>query len=167
MNQSWAVSRIQNLIPLDGAAILALNNANSEETSVLDETGMEALLRDAFYARGIEDGKTAFLVAFDHKAPYVNPNFNWFKEQRESFIYIDRVIVAQGSRGRGLGRKLYRDLFAAATQAGHDRVVCEVNINPPNLASEAFHATMGFLSIGEATIHNGRKTVRYFEKILE
>jgi uncharacterized protein len=126
-----------------------------------------ALLKAAFYARGTDGGMTAFLIALDHNAPYVNPNFSWFKERRKSFVYIDRVIVAQASRGRGIARRLYQDLFAEAKQAGHDRVVCEVNIHPPNPASEAFHQTMGFTGIGDAIIHDGKKTVRYFEKILD
>jgi len=57
-----------------------------------------------------------------------------------------------------------QDIFAAAKQSGHDRVVCEVNINPPNPISEAFHATMGFVGVGQATIHNGTKSVRYLER---
>jgi uncharacterized protein len=42
----------------------------------------------------------------------------------------------------------------------------EVNIEPPNPVSEAFHVAMGFDGVGQATIHNGAKTVRYFEKTL-
>jgi uncharacterized protein len=41
-----------------------------------------------------------------------------------------------------------------------------VNIEPPNPAYEAFHVAMGFDAVGQATIHNGAKTVRYFEKKL-
>jgi uncharacterized protein len=167
MSQGGASGQIQDLGLLDIAAMLTLNNANVAETSLLDEAGMNALLRAAFYARGTDRGATAFLIALDHNAAYVNPNFSWFREHRKSFVYIDRVIIAQASRGHGIGRKLYQDLFAAASQAGHDRIVCEVNIRPPNPASEAFHAAMGFIGIGDATIHDGKKTVRYFEKILE
>jgi uncharacterized protein len=161
------IVQIQNLHASDIASILSLNNAHAAETSYLDEFGIAALLRTAFYARGTDRGSTAFLIAFDHYAPYMNPNFQWFKDRRESFVYIDRVIVAETSRGFGIGRKLYLDLFAVAKQAGHERVVCEVNIRPPNPASDTFHAVMGFTSIGSATIHDGKKTVRYFEKILE
>jgi hypothetical protein len=167
MNQSRTASQIEGLGLLDSAAMLTLNNANAGETSLLDEAGMAALLKGAFYVGGTDRGMTAFLIALDHNAPYVNPNFSWFKERLKTFVYIDRVIVAQASRGHGIARKLYRDLFAAASRTGHHRVVCEVNINPPNPASEAFHAALGFIGIGDATIHDGKKTVRYFEKILE
>jgi len=120
----------------------------------------------AFYARGIDRGAKAFLIALDHNAAYENPNFAWFKDCRESFVYIDRVIVAQSARGLGIAKLLYEDLFVAAKQAGHKHIVCEVNIAPPNPVSDAFHAAMGFEEVGQATIANGTKTVRYFERVL-
>jgi len=157
---------IHDLGPLDAAAILPLNNAHAKETSELDTASLTALLNTAFYARGIDRGATAFLIALDQNASYTSPNFLWFKASRQPFVYIDRIIVSSSARGQGIARLLYNDLFAAAKQAGHDRVVCEVNIEPPNLASEAFHVAMGFHAVGQATIHNGQKTVRYFEKTL-
>jgi predicted GNAT superfamily acetyltransferase len=157
---------IRNLSLLDTTAVLLLNNANAKETSALDEAGLKTLLDMAFYARGIDRGATAFLIALEHNAAYVNPNFMWFQASRESFVYIDRIVVSISARGQGIARVLYEDLIAAAKRAGHDRVVCEVNIEPPNPISEAFHVAMGFNAVGQATIHNGAKTVRYFEKIL-
>jgi hypothetical protein len=145
---------------------LALNNSNAKETSVLSEGSLASLIGMAFYARSIDRGGTALLIALDHNALYENENFAWFRAQGKPFVYIDRVIVAQAARGRGIARLLYEDLFAAARRAGHSRVVCEVNIEPPNPGSEAFHAAMGFSAVGEATIHNGAKRVRYFEKPL-
>jgi hypothetical protein len=41
-------------------------------------------------------------------------------------------------------------------------VVCEVNADPPNPASDAFHAALGFAAVGSAANHGGGKTVRYF-----
>jgi predicted GNAT superfamily acetyltransferase len=155
-----------DLVPLDTSAILLLNNAHAKETSTLDNASLKALLDMAFYARGIDRGGTAFLVALEHNAAYVNPNFAWFQGARESFVYIDRIIVSSSARGQGIARTLYEDLMATAKRAWHERVVCEVNIEPPNPASEAFHVALGFEAIGEATIHNGTKTVRYFEKRL-
>jgi hypothetical protein len=150
----------------DATAVLLLNNINAKETSVLDDAGLKALLDRAFYARGIERGATAFLIALEHSAAYVNPNFMWFQASRHSFVYIDRIVVSISARGQGIARLLYEDLFAAAKRGGHDRVVCEVNIEPPNPVSEAFHLTMGFEAVGQATIHNGKKTVAYFEKMI-
>jgi predicted GNAT superfamily acetyltransferase len=160
------VSEIGDLSSLDAAVMLPLNNVHAEETSVLDEASLTALLDMAFYARGIDRGATALLIALDQKAGYDSPNFLWFKACREAFVYIDRIIISRAARGQGLSKGLYEDLFAAAKHAGHDRVVCEVNINPPNRGSEAFHAAMGFDAVGEATIHNETKTVRYLERLL-
>jgi predicted GNAT superfamily acetyltransferase len=166
VKQNNKVNAIDDLRLLDPAVILSLNNEHSEETSALDRASLAALLDMAFYARGIDRGATAFLIALDHNASYKNPNFAWFKASRKSFVYIDRIIVSSSARGLGIGRLLYDDLFAMAGQAGLYRVVCEVNIEPPNLVSEVFHVAMGFDGVGQATIHNGAKTVRYLEKIL-
>jgi uncharacterized protein len=114
----------------------------------------------AFLARRIGD-LDAFLLAFDQDAPYDSPNFLWFRARHARFIYVDRIVVAAAARGRGYARLLYRGLFDAASQAGHDRVVCEVNARPPNPESDAFHAALGFAEVGSASIHNNSKTVRY------
>jgi predicted GNAT superfamily acetyltransferase len=147
-----------NLNSLDATAILLLNNTNAKETSTLDKAGPKTMLDMAFYARGIDRGATAFLIALEDSAAYVNPNFRWFKASREWFVYIDRIVVSISARGQGIARLLYEDLFTAAKRGGHDRVVCEVNIEPPNPVSEAFHVSMGFEAVGQATIHNGTKT---------
>src|SRR5690606_26645868 len=108
----------------------------------------------------------AFLIALDERASYDSPNYLWFKTRLPRFVYVDRVCVSAAARGRGLARLLYLDLFEKAAAAGHDRIVCEVNSNPPNPASDTFHAALGFIEIGRADIHGGTKTVRYFEKML-
>ena len=69
-------------------------------------------------------------------------------------------------RKRGLANRLYEDLFRNAAAAGHDLVVCEVNSDPPNPASDAFHAALGFVEVGHAAIHGGAKTVRYLARSL-
>lgn len=165
--QSRRVNAIEDIRSFDLAPVLALNNAHAKETSWLDEKQLAALLGMAFYARGIDRGATAFLIALDHTAAYDNPNFAWFKAARNSFVYVDRIIVAESARGQGIARLLYEDLFDAARHSGHDRAVCEVNIDPPNPSSDAFHAAMGFECVGQATIHAGTKAVRYLEKVLK
>jgi len=167
MNSFLAIGELRDLQEADVPVMLALNNAHSKETSLLDDAALTSLLAQCVYARGVGRGEVALLLALDQAAAYENPNFEWFKERRERFVYIDRVIVAAAARGKGLAGRLYRDLFAKAAAMGHRCVVCEVNVEPPNPASDAFHKSMGFEVIGEATIYGGKKIVRYFEKKLD
>lgn len=146
-------------------AILALNNEHAEELSWLEAPRLSELVDRAFYARRI-GAIEAFLLAFDQDADYDSPNFLWFKARYPRFVYVDRIAVAASARGRGHARKLYEDLFAAAKAAGFGIVVCEVNADPPNPASDAFHAALGFSEVGQAAIHGGTKTVRYFARPL-
>ena len=148
-----------------GAAVLALNNAHAKELSWLERERLQFLVGHAFLARRI-GALDAFLLAFDQDAPYDSPNFLWFRARYPRFVYVDRVVVATAARGRGLARALYRDLFAEAAAAGHARVVCEVNRRPPNPESDAFHAALGFIVVGHASIHDGAKDVRYLSRIL-
>lgn len=147
------------------AQALALNNANAAELSWLDAARLRHLLGQAFYARLVGEAD-ALLIAFDQSADYDSPNFIWFRERYARFVYVDRVAVATTARGRGLARALYLDLFDKARAAGHSQIVCEVNAEPPNPKSDAFHAALGFASVGEAAIHDGKKRVRYFRRAL-
>ena len=143
-----------------GNAILALNNAHAQELSWLEAERLEYLVREAFLARRIGH-VDAFMLAFDQDARYDSPNFIWFRARYPRFVYVDRIVVAPSARGRGCARRLYADLFEHAARARHDRVVCEVNKIPPNPASDAFHAALGFVEIGTASVHGGSRTVRY------
>ena len=104
------------------------------------------------------------LLAFDQGASYDSPNFMWFRRRYTRFVYVDRVVVSPSMRGRGYARLLYMDLFEQARRAAHHVVVCEVNSDPPNPASDAFHAAFEFQEVGHATIHGGSKTVRYLAR---
>ena len=148
-----------------GVAVLALNNAHANELSWLAPERLQHLVINAFAASRI-GALDAFLLAFDQDAPYESPNFLWFRTRFPRFVYVDRVVVAPSARGRGLARNLYRDLFEQAAEAEHERVVCEVNSRPPNPESDAFHAALGFVEVGSASIHNGSKDVRYLSLML-
>ena len=152
--------RPQSIVDRIAPAVLALNNAHAEELSYLNAAQLASLIRQAFYVRRIGDGD-AFLIAFDQNAAYDSPNYLWFLQRYTRFAYIDRVAVAPSMRGRGFARLLYSDLFEEARGSAHNVVVCEVSSDPPNPASDAFHARMGFGEVGRATILQGSKTVRY------
>ena len=146
--------------------ILALNNAHAVETGPLERGELDRMLKRAFHFAIERDGNDGLLISFDQDADYASPNFLWFKARYPRFVYVDRIIVAAHARGRGLARVFYQELFDRALAAGHERVVCEVNLDPPNPGSLAFHDALGFVSVGEAVLENG-KTVRYLEKSIK
>jgi predicted GNAT superfamily acetyltransferase len=146
-----------------GRMLLALNNAHAQELSWLEPERLEYLVGEAFLARRIGN-LDAFLLAFDQGARYDSPNYLWFRKRYERFVYVDRIVVASAARGRGCARRLYHDLFDHAVRAGHDHVFCEVNLSPPSPVSDAFHAALGFVEVGTASV--GNRIVRYLSRAL-
>lgn len=144
--------------------VLALNDSLNVELSPLTRQNLKAIIDAAFYTRLVAP-QMGLLIAFDQDADYGSPNFLWFRERFSRFVYIDRIAVAEAKRGKGIARTLYDDLFATARKACHDRIVCEVNVNPPNPISDAFHVGFGFSEIGRAELTGG-KVVRYLTKVL-
>ncbi|MGL4325462.1 MAG: GNAT family N-acetyltransferase [Beijerinckiaceae bacterium] len=152
--------RLMELSGYDPAAVIALNNRDAKKTSWLDAALFARLLATASFARGAGQGPDGFVIAMDNTCHYVNPNFAWFAERYDRFVYVDRVVVAEHSRGRGIARALYGDVLQFAQSRGAAIVGCEVNSDPPNPGSDAFHAALGFAEAGQALLQNG-KTVRY------
>jgi uncharacterized protein len=144
----------------DDAAMLALNNDFAVETSLLDIASLRQLIGSSFYVRiaGRMDG---FCISLDQDAKYQNPNFEWFRGKYRRFVYIDRVVVAAHARGQGIALEMYGDLKLASKNADHGVICCEINVDPPNLASDRFHEAFGFVEVGRAFLADRAKTVRY------
>lgn len=155
---------IRDASPADLPRLLALNNAEAEAVNALEAPAFAALCGQAFAllaAAGEGGAAEGFLLALDHRAPAQGPNHGWFLARERSFAYVDRVVVAPGAQGRGLGRALYGALEERARAAGLAALCCEVNLDPPNPGSMAFHERLGFAPAGEATDPRNGKRVRY------
>ena len=142
------------------AALLDVNNASARETSLMTGEKFDRMISSALVGTFIAP-HAAFLLAFGQNDDYDGAHFLWFRSRFEKFIYIDRVVVAEPHRRHGLGRLLYADLFRRAAQLGPTHIACEVNMQPPNPISDAFHAAQGFEEVGTAAVDGGVKTVRY------
>ena len=156
--------------PADLVLLNALNDAHAAEVNVLPPPAFAALVRAAFAARMLdgEAGRPAgFCIALNHATPAQGPNHAWFQARLPAFAYVDRVVVDGAWRGRGIARALYADLAARARAAGLPVLACEVNLDPPNPASMAFHETLGFAEAGVATDPRNGKRVRYLTLALE
>lgn len=147
-------------------ALLDLNNVHQVETSFLTRQDWDHMVAQSFCATCFEQ-TAGFLIVFDETADYDSPNYLWFRERLDRFVYVDRIVVGGAHRGRGIAKALYEDLFARARAAGHDRVVCEVNLDPPNPGSDAFHDRLGFAELDRVKVEARGKTVRYLERRLK
>ena len=158
-------SNPRKIIETDLDWVLALNRVHEVELAPLSRSGLTELVAKAAYAC-VVDESAAYLIAFDQDADYDSPNFLWFRDRFSRFIYVDRIAVSERHRGRGLARILYEDLFRHAVRDNHEVIVCEVNSDPPNPASDAFHQAMDFTEMGGAHLQDRGKTVRYLRRAL-
>jgi uncharacterized protein len=145
--------------------VLALSAQNEVETGYLDALKLKAMVADSFSAR-VAQPQLGYLITFAPTAAYDSVNFRWFAQRGSAFVYVDRIVVSAAARGQGIARAFYEDLFIGAAQSGFDEVTCEVNSDPPNPVSDKFHAVLGFLPVGSATLPNG-KTVTYLSRPLK
>jgi len=152
----------------DFPEILALNVEWVEATSPLDEAALARLHAQAAYHRVVElDGRVVgFLLAIGPGQPYQSLNYTWFAARYDEFLYINRVVVAGAHQRRGVGAALYDDVAAFAAAGGFRRLVCEVNIEPPNPGSDAFHAGRGFVEVGTQWVADGTKRVSLRELVV-
>lgn len=143
------------------AQIVVLNEAVVEWTSAMDVQRLAELDRLAcFHKVAVIDGRVAaFLLAMREDAAYPNDNHGWFVGRYARFVYVDRVVVGSEFAGLSIGSRMYRELFDFARLQGVDAVTCEYNLQPPNIASQRFHAKFGFREVGTQWLAGGSKQV--------
>lgn len=159
------ITKVRDVKPSDLDWVYVLNEQHAAELSSVSQPGFAELVERTAYARVIDD-EAAFLLAFDQDADYDSPNFLWFKERVDRFVYVDRIAVSSAHRRKGLARLLYENLFQFADELGQGRVVCEVNAEPPNPISDAFHASLGFAVIGGGSLPDRGRVVTYLGREL-
>jgi uncharacterized protein len=145
----------------DFAVILALNEESVRFLSPLDQPRLAVLHEQAARHCVIEhDGAViAFVLVLRERAAYDSPNYQWFAARYPRFLYVDRVVVSDGHQGRGIAKLLYEDVFAHARRTSAPLVACEFDVDPPNPASERFHAKFGFREVGRQIVADGKKQV--------
>ena len=153
--------------PQDHATALAMNNAAVPAVNPHDEASFAALLAIADRAWVVDDDGTlgGLLVAFAPGAGYQSANYRWLSGRYDDFGYVDRIVVAPTHRRLGLAGRLYDALADHASAAGRARLLCEVNVEPPNPQSVAFHEANGWAVIDDLE-HEPGKVVRFFERPL-
>jgi predicted GNAT superfamily acetyltransferase len=170
----------------DVSEVLALNKEWEHFMSSLTEESLVALCDEADYCMvaTADEQVVAFLIALRENRAYASPNYQWFEkyyeqsgeqqseknarllDSREQFLYIDRLVVDKRYQGRGIGQAFYEDAFCFAKSQGIERIVCEIDTEPPNEASQRFHDRLGFIEVGRQWLNGDTKQVSLREKRL-
>jgi uncharacterized protein len=134
----------------DVERVLALNAAHVDLLSPMDRARLDALRGwstrcDVIVADGMVAG---FVIVMGPGTGYDSANYRWFTHRYgDAFHYLDRVVVDDAFRRRGLASAVYDVVEAAAAERG--RLALEVNLDPPNQASLAFHRARGYTEVGQ------------------
>jgi predicted GNAT superfamily acetyltransferase len=154
-------SDVEQLVVLNRAAVPAVNDIDAEEmrTLLAHSRLAVAVVDPAHPDPAHPDAVAGFVLALPPGVDYASENYRWFSERGTGFLYVDRIVVAEGRRSAGLGAVLYAAVFAAARADGAVEVDCEVNVEPPNPGSLAFHARLGFREVGRQATKGGAVVV--------
>ncbi|HTL67008.1 MAG TPA: GNAT family N-acetyltransferase [Lacunisphaera sp.] len=155
-NGSWS---LRPLAPRDHAALLRLNAANTPEVAPITAAELAHLLR--FEGRHLvavdgQDAVLAYLLSFPSSSAYDDEEMRHFRHLvSEPFHYVAQVAVDAAHRGRGIGRRFHATVARLARRRGVRMICTDVNLDPPNHASLAFHHRLGFAPVGQATLSSG------------
>jgi uncharacterized protein len=137
---------IRDATERDEAFILALNAASTPAVSDMTHDDYRDILGWAhcILVAELDEAPCGFLILIGPGSAYDSDNYGWFEARFDSHLYIDRIAVAEHAKGQGVGRSLYGEAKRIAAKTGDQRLTCEVNLDPPNPQSMAFHLALGF-----------------------
>jgi uncharacterized protein len=161
---------IRDAVKGDEEFILALNAASTPavaKMSVADYADIAGWAHRVLVAE-LDGERCGFLILIRPGTAYPSDNYGWFEATFDHHLYIDRIAVSEFAKGRGVGRAFYDEASRIAVANGDQRLTCEVNVQPPNPQSMAFHERVGFRRLidrpsGDFT---PPKIVAMFEKLL-
>ena len=150
------------------AEVLKLNDAAVPNVNRLSLQDLERLARQAkLFLVAIDDAENVagFILTLDESADYDSPNFRFFQQEFERFLYVDRIVIDSTTQRSGVGSQLYTEINQRLGDQ-YPLLTCEVNIEPPNPQSMNFHRRLGFVGVGEQDTENDTKRVLLMSKLL-
>jgi|TARA_R110001599_G_scaffold84130_2_gene226746 predicted GNAT superfamily acetyltransferase len=142
----------------DISEILKLNEAEVPHVGSIRRKEFLKFLEIAsnFIVIDIEGEIAGFMISLREGADYGSVNYKFFINHYKNFEYVDRIVIKEEFKGKGMGRKLYEFLFEK-NETG--LVCCEVNVKPQNPDSMAFHQKLGFKEKSKLITEGGKKIV--------
>lgn len=149
---------IRDLNPADVTRLVELNNAAVPAVPFTTAEEFATLLATSDHAIGAIDddaGLHGFAIGMNPGSDYASENYRFFEDRGTDSLYVDRIVVDELRRGERIGRLLYDHVFHRARADGRTEVTCEVNIEPPNPRSLAFHTRIGFVEVARQATKGG------------
>ena len=142
----------------DIPAIWEINEQGLPGTGKVSQDEIAELIRLAELPLGAyeEDQLVGFVLCLLPRTKYASPNYAWFDQRYQNFLYVDRIAVLESHRNRTIGSLLYQEVIAYAQQNNYP-ITAEVSLKPPNPDSMRFHHRFGFSEVG--VLHHESKSV--------
>ena len=142
----------------DIPAIWEINEQGLPGTGKVSQDEIAELIRLAELPLGAyeENQLVGFVLCLLPRTKYASPNYAWFDQRYQNFLYVDRIAVLESHRNRTIGSLLYQEVIAYAQQNNYP-ITAEVSLKPPNPDSMRFHHRFGFSEVG--VLHHESKSV--------
>lgn len=154
------VMLIRDLVPNDIDDSWAINQANTPAVSSVsrDEFARLVEMSTASVVAVIDDKLAGYAIVIGPGEDYSSPNYRWFSERYEDFAYLDRVAIAGTHQRLGIGRAIYNEIIERLAPK-FPVLLLEVNVQPRNEPSLAFHDDLGFVEVGQQDTYGGKVRV--------
>lgn len=134
----------------DFDTIVHLNQNALEGVGPLDNESLSLLVKMSDQALVAEDAGdiAGFVITLPPGAEYDSSRYRWFEDKLvDDYVYLDRIVVSDEHRRKGVASKLYEEIEGDAPVA--------LEVYETNDVSLAFHESRGFEEVGALT-HDGK-----------
>ena len=135
-------SDFDTIVHLNQNALEGVGPLDNESLSLLVKMSDQALVAE-------DDGDIAgFVITLPPGAEYDSSRYRWFEVKLvDDYVYLDRIVVSDEHRRKGVASKLYEEIEGDAPVA--------LEVYDTNDVSLAFHESRGFEEVGALT-HEGK-----------
>lgn len=139
---------LDRVLEINEANVPAVGPATSNHLARLVDESAIALV--STIDGSVDANIAGFCIVFSAGADYDSVNYLWFMEHHPSSLYLDRVAFDERFVGRKLGSEMYAEVDRLIRRDHPEAtgLTLEVNVDPPNEPSLAFHRALGFTEVG-------------------
>jgi predicted GNAT superfamily acetyltransferase len=145
--RAMTASDIEVVWSINQENVPAVGEETREDLAKIHEQSTIALVAE------VSNHVVGFCMVLLPDADYGSPNFQFFCDRLDDFIYLDRVAVTAKFQGQGVGAALYSKVEQLSDATWF---ALEVNTKPRNEGSLRFHAREGFVQMEELETRPGK-----------